>query len=148
MKRGATAQWLRCTIHNLPTKCITLICIKNQKFWEELTVYFPLIRDGPHRKQRVQLFFNCLCICCAVTFLPSRCVAKIEGYTYRHRMGGIYEVRRWDGLRCHDIPSFMKVGSGIQKLIRGIHRHGEIENCCLCSGADKKWRDGQVNRVN
>jgi hypothetical protein len=43
-------------------------------------------------------------------------------------MGGIYEVRRSDGLRCHDIatyiPSFIKTGSSIQKLIReGIHRH-------------------------
>jgi hypothetical protein len=35
-------------------------------------------------------------------------------------MGKIYEVRHWDGLRCQDmpyIPSFIKSGSGIQKLI-------------------------------
>jgi hypothetical protein len=42
-------------------------------------------------------------------------------------MGGIYEVRRRDGLRCPDIyPSFIKIGSVIQKLIRGnsqTHRH-------------------------
>jgi hypothetical protein len=25
----------------------------NKKFWEELIVYFPLIRNGPHRKQKV-----------------------------------------------------------------------------------------------
>jgi hypothetical protein len=32
----------------------------------------------------------------AVTVLPSRCVATIDGYTYKHTrlMGGIYEVRR------------------------------------------------------
>jgi hypothetical protein len=41
----------------------------------------------------------------AVTFLPSRCLTTIGGVyiqTYR-LMGGIYEIRRWDGLRCHDI---------------------------------------------
>jgi hypothetical protein len=54
----------------------------------------------------------------AVTFLPSRCLAT---YTYRHKlMGGIYEVRRWDGLMCHHIHTkFHKIGSGIQKLISG-----------------------------
>jgi hypothetical protein len=37
----------------------------------------------------------------AVTFLLSRC---LRTYTYRYRvMWGICEVRRWDGLRCHDI---------------------------------------------
>jgi hypothetical protein len=29
-------------------------------------------------------------------------------------MGGIYEVRRWDGISC--IPSFVKICSVIQKL--------------------------------
>jgi hypothetical protein len=31
----------------------------------------------------------------------------------------------WDGLRCNNIhiPSFIKIGSGIQKLTGGIHRH-------------------------
>jgi hypothetical protein len=32
-------------------------------------------------------------------------------------MGGFYEVRRWDGLRCHYIPSFIKIGLDIQKLM-------------------------------
>jgi hypothetical protein len=36
-------------------------------------------------------------------------------------MGGIYELRHWDGVGCYDIPSFMKIGSGIQKLIGEIH---------------------------
>jgi hypothetical protein len=46
-------------------------------------------------------------------------------------MGGIYEVRHGDGLRCHDIriPNFIKIGSGIQKLVGGgtqTHRqHGD-----------------------
>jgi hypothetical protein len=39
-----------------------------------------------------------------------------------HRlMGGIYEVRRRGGLRCNGTykQSFIKTGSGIQKLIWG-----------------------------
>jgi hypothetical protein len=40
----------------------------------------------------------------AVNYLPSYFLSTIWGYTYRHRlMGGIYEVRRRDGLRCYDI---------------------------------------------
>jgi hypothetical protein len=37
--------------------------------------------------------------------LPSRCLATIRGvHIQTHRlMKGIYEVRRWDVLRCHDI---------------------------------------------
>jgi hypothetical protein len=36
---------------------------KYKKFWEELIVYFPLIRHTPHRKRRVQqLLYCCVCI--------------------------------------------------------------------------------------
>jgi hypothetical protein len=56
-----------------------------------------LIRHGPHRKRRVQqLFCCCMCIQCRGNvlpslcpatiggFLPSRYLATIRGYTYRH----------------------------------------------------------------
>jgi hypothetical protein len=45
--------------------------------------------------------------------LPNRCLAAIGGIHIQTRrlMGGIYEVRRWDGLSC--------LGLGSQKLIRG-----------------------------
>jgi hypothetical protein len=45
--------------------------------------------------------------------------------TQTHRlMGGIYKVLRCGDVRCHDMHNkFRKIGSGIQKLIRGIHRH-------------------------
>jgi hypothetical protein len=41
----------------------------------------------------------------ARTCLPSRCLATTGGiHIQTHRlMGGIYEVRRWDGVSCHDI---------------------------------------------
>jgi hypothetical protein len=39
-------------------------------------------------------------------------------------MGGIHEVRHWNWLSCHDIDtSFIKIGSAIQKVMEGIHRH-------------------------
>jgi hypothetical protein len=55
----------------------------------------------------------------AVTFLPVRCLASKEGlHIQTHKLiGRIYEVLRWDGLRCH--PSFIKIGSGFRKLIEG-----------------------------
>jgi hypothetical protein len=72
----------------------------------------------------------------AGTCLPSRCLAMKGGIFTApflsndrrdiHRlMGGVYEVRRWDELRCHDIHTkFVQIGSGIQKWIGGgIHRH-------------------------
>jgi hypothetical protein len=44
-----------------------------------------------------------------------------RGYTYRHQINGRdmkYAVEIGSGAMIH-IPSFIKIGSGIQKLIRG-----------------------------
>jgi hypothetical protein len=42
----------------------------------------------------------------------------------RRLMGGIYEVAAETcSIAMIYIPNFIKIGSGIQKLIRGIHRH-------------------------
>jgi hypothetical protein len=44
-------------------------------------------------------------------------------------MGGIYDyaVEMGSGAMIH-IPSFIKIGSGIQKFVgRGIHRHTQTE---------------------
>jgi hypothetical protein len=51
----------------------------NKKFCEELRVYFPLIRHGPHRKRRVSIVYV---FAATVTYLPSRCLAT---YIYRHK---------------------------------------------------------------
>jgi hypothetical protein len=82
----------------------------SKKFWVELIAYFPLIR-------RVQQFcYCCLCIRCSGNVfkepLPSG-DREIKVQTQR-LMVGIYEVRCWDGFRCHDI---IKIGSGIQQLM-------------------------------
>jgi hypothetical protein len=127
--------------------------------WEELMAYSPLIRHGPHRKQRLQQLFVA-----AETSLPSRCIATIRGYAQKdpqtphwydrphrkrraqqffhscvciccrgnvctepsnihiqtHRlMGGIYEVRRLDGMRCHDIHTISKNEFRHSKVNRG-----------------------------
>jgi hypothetical protein len=72
-----------------------------------------------------------------VTFLPSHCLAKIVGYTYRHRlMGEIYEVCCWDGLRCHDIHTkFHKDWFSHSEVDRGdsqTHKqHGDIISLLL-----------------
>jgi hypothetical protein len=60
----------------------------------------------------------------AVTFLPRRCLARI-GYTYRHTdyLEGFVKYAVEMGSRAMMcIPNFIKIGSGIPKLIGGIHR--------------------------
>jgi hypothetical protein len=59
----------------------------------------------------------------AVTFLPSHCLATIGGYTYWHKDWGEefmkYAIEIGSGATKY-IPGFIKIGSGIQKL---MHRH-------------------------
>jgi hypothetical protein len=91
--------------------------ISKSKFWEELIAYFPLIRHGPTRKWSLQQFFVV-----AGTCLLSRCLATIRGCTYGH-------TDWWEGFMKYDvelgsdsmiyIPSFIKIFSGIRKLICG-----------------------------
>jgi hypothetical protein len=76
---------------------------KYNKLWEKLIASFLLIRHGKRRVQH--LFYCCVCIRCHGNVftepLPSNDrVIHIQ----RHRLtGGIYGVRRWNGLRCHYI---------------------------------------------
>jgi hypothetical protein len=81
-----------------------------------------MIRHGPRRKRRVQQFFYCcVCISCRGNVFTEPLPSNDRGiHIQTHRlMGGIYEARRCGELRCHDIPSFIQIGSGIQKLIGG-----------------------------
>jgi hypothetical protein len=62
--------------------------VKN-KLWEELISYFPLIRNEPHGKRRVQQFSIVARIFVATgTCLPSRCLAYGDTYIYMHRQQG------------------------------------------------------------
>jgi hypothetical protein len=92
-----------CGICNLHFSSLSLFW---NKFWDELIGHFPWhdtdrIEDDVSNSSSI---VACVFVA-AVTFLPSRCLATIRGiHIYTHiLMGGIYEVRRWDGLRCHDI---------------------------------------------
>jgi hypothetical protein len=51
-------------------------------------------------------------------------IQRLRGDTQTHRlMGGIYEVLRWDELRCHDIHTeFHKDWFRHSKVDMGIHR--------------------------
>jgi hypothetical protein len=78
--------------------------------------------QGRHGKRRVQKFFCCVCIRCHVEVFTVQLPSNNRGiYIRTHRlMGGIYEVRRWDGITCRDIHTkFHKYGSGIKKLMGG-----------------------------
>jgi hypothetical protein len=76
-----------------------------------------LIRYVPHTKRRFQQFFYCwFCICCSGNDFTDPLLRNDMGifteplssngrgiHIETHRlMGGIYEVRRWVGLRYHD----------------------------------------------
>jgi hypothetical protein len=117
--------------------CFSLCVILNKKLWEELIACFPLIWHGPHRKRHVQQLFYCWwCFRCSGNVFTEPLPNNVRGMniqTYR-LTGEIYEARRWYGFTCHFIyiPSVIKIGSGIQKLIRGIHRqHGDLTSLLL-----------------
>jgi hypothetical protein len=74
----------------------------------------------------------------AVTCLPRRCPATIKGYTFKHTDSweGFmkYAVEMGSGTTIY-IPSFIKIGPGMQMLIRRDtqpHRqHGELISLVL-----------------
>jgi hypothetical protein len=85
---GGMLSWLRFSVPlGLTSKQVTNIpsisspihysTFWNNKFWEELNAYFPLIRYGLHRKRRLQQYPRC-----RGNVLPSRCLATIGGYRH------------------------------------------------------------------
>jgi hypothetical protein len=71
-------------------------------------------------------FLPSRCLATIEGFLPSRFLATIEGYAYRHTdyWEGFmkYAVGMGSGTTKY-IPSFINIGSSFHKLIWGIHRH-------------------------
>jgi hypothetical protein len=94
-------------IPGIPLHCQHIACLSvpnysngNKKFWEELITYFLRIYHGPHRKRCAKKFFIVECVSvAAVTFLLSSC----NGRGAHRLVEWIYKLRRWDGLRSHDI---------------------------------------------
>jgi hypothetical protein len=105
---------------HLYSNLITLVKNKivGKKFWEELFVYFPLIRHGPHRKRRVQHFFYCfMCIPCRGNVFTEALRSKDMGYKYKNWWKVL--VKFADEMSSGTMiykPSFIKIGSGIQNL--------------------------------
>jgi hypothetical protein len=80
----------------------------------------PLIQHRPYRKWRAQQFFYCwVCIRCCGNLepLPSNVRGGMNIQTHR-LMGGIYDVRRWDELRCRDIHT---------KFHKDLFRHSKVD---------------------
>jgi hypothetical protein len=99
---------------------------KEQKFWEELIAYFRWYDKDRTKDDASNNYFIVACVFVAVvTFFPSRCLVTVGGYTYRQRfMWGTYEVRRWDGLRRHDIHTkFHNVWFIHSKVLGGTQTH-------------------------
>jgi hypothetical protein len=89
----------------------------NEKFWEELVAYFPLIRHGSHTKRAKQFFYFWVCIRCYGNALTDPLPSNGKcGYTYRH-------TDWWEGFMKHTvkmgpgaiiyIPRFIQIGSDI-----------------------------------
>jgi hypothetical protein len=107
----------------------------NEKFWEELIAYFPLIRYGPQRKRHVQQF----CHCCV--FIRWRCSVLTEPLPSNDR--GIHIQTQRDlqsmPLRSAQVPWYTyqvhKDWSVIKKLTGGdskAHRlHGDLISLLL-----------------
>jgi hypothetical protein len=56
----------------------------NKKFWEEPIAYIPRYETGHIENDASNNSYIVACLfVTAVTFLPSRCLATIGGYTYR-----------------------------------------------------------------
>jgi hypothetical protein len=61
------------------------------------------LRYETHRKRSVKQLLYCVFVV-AVSFLPSRWIAMVwDTHIDIWTVGGIYEVSRWDGLRCHSM---------------------------------------------
>jgi hypothetical protein len=74
-------------------------------FSEKLIFYFRWYDMGRTENNASNNSFIVSCVFLAtVTILPSRCLAAIRGYTYRHRkMEEYHEVCCWNEMRCHDV---------------------------------------------
>jgi hypothetical protein len=124
-----------CTVGQVWLHCVNVICM--DLLWFTLILHFftqssILLMEAWSFIEAIARFSCCYdfsivaCVFVAmVTFLPSHCLAMIGGHIYRW-MGGIYEVRCWGGLRCHNTHTrFHKDWFVHPKLMGGggIYRH-------------------------
>jgi hypothetical protein len=95
----------------------------NKKFWEEVITYLPRydmdrIKNGASNNSSI---FACVFVA-ALTYLPSRCLSTIWGYTYRHKDWWEiiieYAVLMGSDAKVY-VPNYVKSRSSIRKLIGG-----------------------------
>jgi hypothetical protein len=111
--------WERLSVCVLPLRLKNFASYQYKTFWEQLIAYFPLIRHRPHRRWRVKQFFSlCMCIrCCSNVFtvpLPSNTHTNTEWWEEFMK----YAFEMASGAIIY-IPSFIKIGSSIGKLMEG-----------------------------
>jgi hypothetical protein len=99
----------------------------NKKFWEELIAYFPLYDTGHTQNDASNSSIVACVFVTAVTFLPSRCLAAIGGFLPSCCLATIGDIQTdtqavemGSGAVIY-VPSCIKIGSDIQKLIGAIH---------------------------
>jgi hypothetical protein len=93
----------------------------NKKLWVELIACFPLMPHGPQKKRWVQQFYCCMCIHChGNVFTEPLSINDMGIHIQTDWLEGItkYAVEMGSGVMIC-IRSFIKIGSGIQKLIAG-----------------------------
>jgi hypothetical protein len=92
-----------------------IIFVFNNKFWEEIIAHFPLILHGPHRERRIQQFSNYY-VCKSLTYpLLSNGGTHIGTQTEERYL---WSTPSYIGSGAITrIPSFIKIGSGIQRLM-------------------------------
>jgi hypothetical protein len=105
----------------LPSRCLVTI-----GGYTDTPTDFPLIRHWPHWKRRVQQSHIFACIRCLGNVFTKPLPSNNGGMhiqTYRLMGGHLWStpLRRAQVPWCTYVPSFIKIGLGIQKLIRGIH---------------------------
>jgi hypothetical protein len=106
--------------------CILTVPIsdeQNKKLWEEIIAYFLWYDTDRIENNRSSYSSVVGCLFAARMCIFSSCLTNNDRGTHvqTHRlMGRIYEVCIWDGLRSQDtLPSLIKIGSGVQKLMEG-----------------------------
>jgi hypothetical protein len=113
---------------------------KYKKFWEELITYFPWYDTGHIENDTSNNSSIVACVfVTTVMFLQSHCLATIGGFLPRHCLAMIGDTHThtnwWEGLFNYAVemgsgamiyvPTFINIGSGIQKIIWGdtqLHR--------------------------
>jgi hypothetical protein len=77
----------------------------------------------PQKTTRITLILLLRVFFVAGTCVPSRWLATRKRDTYRHTEGCMMYAAEMGSVAIIYTPSFVKISSGIQNLMEGIHKH-------------------------